>query len=162
MIRLKTAVLIACCLKTGAIIGGASKEDAGHLSRFGNYIGLAFQLQDDLLDVYGDPATFGKNIGGDILSDKKTFLLLNALISANEEQKAQLFFFSQPDNLFSPDEKIRAYTIIYDQLDLKEKTLQKMNSLYELAIRELSCLSVAQESLAELHKMANMLIQRKS
>ncbi|MDR0394475.1 MAG: polyprenyl synthetase family protein, partial [Tannerella sp.] len=73
MIRLKTAVLIACCLKTGAIIGGASEKDADHLYCFGIYLGLAFQLQDDLLDVYGDAKTFGKKIGGDILRDKKTF-----------------------------------------------------------------------------------------
>ena len=90
MIRLKTAVLLACSLKIGAITGGASKEDAANLYDFGINIGLAFQLQDDLLDVYGDTATFGKNIGGDITCNKKTFLLIHAFELASPEQKAVL------------------------------------------------------------------------
>ena len=87
MIRLKTAVLLACALKVGAMIGGASAADADALYDYGIHIGLAFQLQDDLLDVYGDPKTFGKNIGGDILCNKKTFLLISALSAASEEQR---------------------------------------------------------------------------
>jgi geranylgeranyl diphosphate synthase type II len=162
MIRLKTAVLIACCIKTGAIIGGASEKDAEHLYRFGIYTGLAFQLQDDLLDVYGDPQTFGKNIGGDILCDKKTFLLINAMMLASDAQKDQMAYFKNPANRFTPEDKITAYTSIYDQLHIKDITQQKMNSLYELAIQELMYLNVAPESLTEIKNMSNLLMQRES
>ncbi|MDR1524211.1 MAG: polyprenyl synthetase family protein [Tannerella sp.] len=161
MIRLKTAVLIACCMKAGAIIGGASEKDAEHLYRFGIYTGLVFQLQDDLLDVYGDVKTFGKNIGGDILCNKKTFLLINAMKLANEEQKAKMIYFRDQSNL-TPEEKICAYTDIYNRLHIKEITQQKMNSLYKLAINELACLHVDKESLAEINKISNKLMQRDS
>ncbi|MEE3426126.1 MAG: polyprenyl synthetase family protein, partial [Erysipelotrichaceae bacterium] len=87
MIRLKTSVLIACAVKIGAILAGASQKDQENLYKFGEQIGLAFQLQDDLLDVYGDPKVFGKNIGGDITSNKKTYMLINALNLANETQR---------------------------------------------------------------------------
>jgi geranylgeranyl diphosphate synthase type II len=162
MIRLKTAVLIACCIKTGAIIGGASEKDAEHLYRFGIYTGLAFQIRDDLLDVYGDTKTFGKNIGGDILCDKKTFLLINAMALADDKQKTQWAYFRNPANNYTPEEKINAYTRIYDQLHIKDLTLQKMNGLYELAVRELTNLDAPPDSLAELKKTGNLLIQRES
>ncbi len=162
MIRLKTAVLIACCIKTGAIIGGASEKDAEHLYNFGIYTGLAFQLQDDLLDVYGDSQTFGKNIGGDILCDKKTFLLINAMMLADDTQKMQMDYFKNPANRFAPEEKINTYTSIYNQLHIKDITQQKMNSLYKLAINELTYLTVAPESLTELKKMSNLLMLRES
>ena len=90
MIRLKTSVLLACALKMGAIQAGASAEDAENLYRFGEQMGLAFQLQDDYLDVYGDAATFGKRIGGDIVSNKKTYMLINAYNKANRAQRAEL------------------------------------------------------------------------
>ena len=109
MIRLKTAVLLACSLKIGAIICGASKEDADNLYDFGINIGLAFQLQDDLLDVYGDTATFGKNIGGDITCNKKTFLLIHAFELASPEQKATLNNWIGKTQ-FIPAEKIEAVT----------------------------------------------------
>jgi geranylgeranyl diphosphate synthase type II len=162
MIRLKTAVLIACCAKVGAIVGGASEEDAEHLYRFGIYMGLAFQLQDDLLDVYGDAETFGKNIGGDILCEKKTFLLINALALANEEQKAKMAFFKDPTNAYTPEEKIEAYTGVYNQLNIKALTQQKINSLHLLAVNELAHLNVDKDSLVEINKISNMLMQRES
>ncbi|MDR3250800.1 MAG: polyprenyl synthetase family protein [Tannerella sp.] len=162
MIRLKTAVLIACCLKTGAIVGGASENDAESLYRFGLNIGLAFQLQDDLLDVYGDADIFGKNIGGDILCDKKTFLLINATHLANEEQKSKLEFFRNPASAFNPEDKIRTFTEIYSQLNIKEITQNRMNNLYELALNELDSLEVSAESLSEIRKLSAMLMQRKS
>ena len=90
MIRLKTSVLLACAVKIGAILAGASKDDQDNLYKFGEQIGLAFQLQDDLLDVYGDPKVFGKNIGGDITSNKKTYMLINAVNRANPEQREEL------------------------------------------------------------------------
>ena len=90
MIRLKTSVLLACALKMGAILAGAPDEDADRLYRVGEQMGLAFQLQDDLLDVYGDPKVFGKAIGGDIASNKKTYMLINAFNRANDKQRAEL------------------------------------------------------------------------
>ena len=162
MIRLKTAVLIACCLKTGAIIGGASEKDAETLYRFGIYIGLSFQLQDDLLDVYGDSNTFGKNIGGDILCDKKTFLLINAVAHANEEQKSKMKYYSNPANTFAPAEKIQSYTDIYNKLNIKEITQLKINNLYEMAMSELVKLEVETEQLSELKKFSDILMQRES
>jgi geranylgeranyl diphosphate synthase type II len=162
MIRLKTAVLIACCMKVGAIVGGASEEDADHLYRFGIYTGLAFQLQDDLLDVYGDAGTFGKNIGGDILCNKKTFLLIHAMMLASEKQKARMAFFKNPSNGYTPEEKIDAYTDIYNQLHIKDIAQQKMNNLYKLAVNELTQLSVDKTSLAEINKISSMLMQRDS
>ena len=90
MIRLKTSVLLACALKIGAILAGASEEDADNLYRFGEKIGLAFQLQDDYLDVYGDEKVFGKAIGGDITSNKKTYMLINAFLRADASQRQEL------------------------------------------------------------------------
>ena len=95
MIRLKTAVLIACCLKSGALIGGASLVDANKLYQSGIYTGLAFQLQDDLLDTFGDSQTFGKNIGGDILCNKKTFLHIQMMKRASDTQKKISIPFNQ-------------------------------------------------------------------
>jgi geranylgeranyl diphosphate synthase type II len=160
MIRLKTAVLIACCLKTGAIIGGASEKDAEHLYRFGIFIGLAFQLQDDLLDVYGDEKTFGKNIGGDILCNKKTFLLINAMKSANQAQKNNMKYFENPLNKYKPEEKIKAFTEIYNQLNIQNLTREKINFYYEKAINELKKVKIAQAGLMELHKISEILMNR--
>ena len=162
MIRLKTAVLIACCLKAGAIIGGAPEKDAETLYRFGIYTGLSFQLQDDLLDVYGDTKTFGKNIGGDILCDKKTFLLINAVALANKEQNAEMKYYSNPSKTFTPEEKIQSFTKTYNQLNIKEITQNKINSLFDMAMNELHSLDVKAEQLSELKKFSNMLMLRES
>ena len=107
MIRLKTSVLLACALKMGAILADAPQEDAELLYRLGEQVGLAFQLQDDLLDVYGDPKVFGKAIGGDITSNKKTYMLINAYNRANDEQRKTVLKFGCPDkcklSIFSVD-----------------------------------------------------------
>ena len=161
MIRLKTAVLLACSLKTGAILGGASREDAENLYRFGINIGLAFQLQDDLLDVYGDTKTFGKNIGGDILCNKKTFLLINALRRAEGEQKAQLeHWIARKD--FDAAEKIAAVTNIYNVLGLKELSEAKMQTYYAEGMKNLAALSVPEERLAVLKEVTSRLMFRQS
>ena len=123
MIRLKTAVLLAASLKIGALSGGANETEAQALYDFGINIGIAFQLKDDLLDVYGDEATFGKNIGGDICCNKKTYLLINALNKAEGEQKESLKNWIEKDE-FNRTEKIKAVTSIYNQLKLKEKTVK--------------------------------------
>ncbi len=117
MIRLKTSVLIACATKIGAILAGASKEDQDNLYKFGEQIGLAFQLQDDLLDVYGDPKVFGKNIGGDITSNKKTYMLINALNLANEQQRKELLHWVTAEN-FDRDEKVKAVTRLYNEIGI--------------------------------------------
>jgi len=160
MIRLKTAVLIACCLKTGAILGGAPDEDAEHLYQFGIYVGLAFQLQDDLLDVYGHAETFGKNIGGDILCNKKTFLLINALNLADNKQKMAMNYFMKPSSVFEPEEKIGTYTKIFDQLNIRHITEERINKLYLQAMEELTKLSKNQTSLTELINFCNEIMQR--
>ena len=161
MIRLKTAVLLACSLKTGAILGGASREDAENLYRFGINIGLAFQLQDDLLDVYGDTKTFGKNIGGDILCNKKTFLLINALRRAEGEQKAQLeHWIARKDS--DAAEKIAAVTNIYNVLGLKELSEAKMQTYYAEGMKNLAALSVSEERLAVLKEVTSRLMFRQS
>ena len=112
MIRLKTSVLLSAALKIGAVLGDASEEDARKLYDFGIQMGLAFQLQDDYLDVYGDPKVFGKNIGGDILCNKKTFMLINALALGNPRQKEELDRWISCAE-YCPEEKIKAVTGIY-------------------------------------------------
>ena len=160
MIRLKTAVLIACCLKTGAILGGAPDKDADLLYQFGIFTGLAFQLQDDLLDVYGKTETFGKNIGGDILCNKKTFLLINAFNLADHKQKMVMDLFMNPSHSFTPEEKIKTFTEIYNQLNIKHITKQRINKLNALAMEELKKLTKNPASLIELKKYCSRLIQR--
>lgn len=161
MIRLKTAVLVACSLKAGALLGGASQADAERLYAFGINIGLAFQLQDDLLDVYGDTQVFGKNIGGDILCNKKTHLLINALKQASPGQQQILTdWMSKAD--FDPAIKIAAFTSIYNELRIKELTEAKMNAYYDIAFRNLDALQIPEEKTAELKEVCNKLIYRTS
>ncbi|MDR2917771.1 MAG: polyprenyl synthetase family protein [Tannerella sp.] len=163
MIRLKTAVLLACCLKTGAILGDAPEKDADLLYQFGIHIGLLFQLRDDLLDVYGDPATFGKNIGGDILCNKKTFLLIHAMNRASEKQKEIIAYYQTTDKSnFTPEEKIKTITSIYTDLGIKELTEQKMQEYYNKAMYDLSYLSVAPERLSILSEVAGNMMIRES
>ena len=161
MIRLKTAVLLACGLKMGAILGHASDMDAEHLYQFGINIGLAFQLQDDLLDVYGDTATFGKNIGGDISCNKKTCMLINALRLASPTQRVELDHWISKKT-FDPAEKIAAVTAIYNELQLKELSEQKIQAFYELAMNHLNALSVAPEKLAIIKEVSAHLMNRQS
>lgn len=161
MIRLKTAVLLACSLKTGALLGGASQEDASNLYAFGINIGLAFQLQDDLLDVYGDTATFGKNIGGDILCNKKTFLLINALRLANKEQVETLRSWMDKKE-FDPAQKIQAFTSIYNELQLKQLTENKIQAYYDASVENLNALQVAPEKLTILKEVCDHLMHRQS
>lgn len=119
MIRLKTSVLLACALKLGAVQAGASAEECDLLYKFGEKIGLAFQLQDDLLDVYGNYETFGKKIGGDILCNKKTYLLIKALEGADEEQRAELVRWISAKE-YVPEEKIAAVTSLYNQIGVRQ------------------------------------------
>lgn len=161
MIRLKTAVLLGCALKMGAILGNAPEADCEHLYQFGINIGLAFQLQDDLLDVYGDTATFGKNIGGDILCNKKTFMLINALRLATPEQQKELNGWISKKT-FNPMEKIAAVTALYDQLHLKALSESKIRYYYERAMKHLDNLTVAPAKLTVLKEVTERLMHRKS
>ena len=159
MIRLKTSVLLACALKIGAVLGGASKEDAQHLYRLGECIGLAFQLRDDYLDVYGDPKVFGKKIGGDILCNKKTYLYINALRLANKEQRAVLDYWASATDI-NPEEKIAAVTDIYNKVGLPEMSRAIEEHYYTLAKAELEMLSVSEEQKGVLRQFMGMLMER--
>lgn len=159
MIRLKTAVLLGCALKTGAIIAGSSGEDQIQLYNFGIHIGLAFQLKDDLLDVYGDEATFGKKIGGDILCNKKTYLLINAIAKAKDTDAEELFACLSKD-FENPNEKIRLVTEIYNRLNVKSICEDKMNLYFELAIANLDKIAVHDTKKQELRNLAYKLLSR--
>ncbi|MDD2283833.1 MAG: polyprenyl synthetase family protein [Paludibacter sp.] len=159
MIRLKTAVLLGCSLKTGAIIGGASEEDAQHLYDFGINIGLAFQLKDDLLDVYGNTEIFGKQVGGDILCNKKTYLLIHAQKAAQEDIKTKLhYWLNEPTP--DPGKKIREVTGIYNRLGVRKICEDAMSSYYEKAIAFLEKVSVPTNKKQELRKLAEKLMFR--
>ena len=144
MIRLKTSVLLACALKIGALLADAPKADADRLYRLGEQVGLAFQLQDDLLDVYGDPAVFGKAIGGDITSNKKTYMLINAVNRANAAQRSELMTWIEATN-FDRQEKVAAVTRLYDEIGIRQLCEQKINYYFDLASKTLDEVDVADE-----------------
>ena len=159
MIRLKTSVLLACALKIGAILAGASKEDADNLYRFGEQIGLAFQLQDDFLDVYGDTRVFGKAIGGDITSNKKTFMLINALNHANEEQRRQLESWISTTE-FDRDEKVAAVTRLYNEIGIDRMAQDKIAYYFEQSRKYLQAVSVDESRKVELAAYAQRMMNR--
>jgi geranylgeranyl diphosphate synthase type II len=159
MIRLKTAVLLAACLKIGAVLGGASGEDAEKLYNVGIGLGIAFQLKDDFLDIYGNPAVFGKNIGGDILCNKKTYLLIKALEQANESQTGELRKWLEMSQ-YNSKEKIAEVTRIYNQLGIKEICEDKMQMYYKQAIAALDTVTVHPEKKTELKNVAQQLMYR--
>lgn len=161
MIRLKTAVLVGACLGIGAQIGGASVEDVNHMYDFGVNLGLAFQLQDDILDVYGDEQKFGKQIGGDIMANKKTFLLLTALKKANGATATELqkwLAYAGDDN----SSKVKAVMDIYKSMNVKEIAEAKMESLYAEALLHLDALPIDQSRTQTLRKLASLLLLRES
>ena len=161
MIRLKTAVLLGFCLELGARLAGASEEDADHLRQFGTDIGLAFQLRDDLLDVYGDAATFGKRVGGDIVSDKKTFLLLTAQAQANESQRFILRqLIAQPT--IDADAKVQAVRGIYDELNIRPQTEALINDYFQDALQHLERVTAPSERKQPLYHLALQLMDREN
>ena len=161
MIRLKTSVLLACALKIGAILAGASKEDADNLYKFGEQIGLAFQLQDDLLDVYGDPKVFGKNIGGDITSNKKTYMLINAVNRANASQREELMRWIDAKQ-FDRNEKVAAVTRLYDEIGIRQLCEEKMEACYQLGLQYFDKVQVSSERKAILKAYAAAMMKRQS
>jgi geranylgeranyl diphosphate synthase type II len=161
MIRLKTAVLLGFALELGAVLAGASADDAEHLRQFGTDIGLAFQLRDDLLDVYGDAATFGKRVGGDIISDKKTYLLLTAQAQANAAQLAALGrHIGQPVN--DAEAKVQVVRGIYDELQIRPQTEVLINQYFEDALLHLGRISAPATRKEPLHHLALQLLERES
>ena len=159
MIRLKTSVLLACAVKMGAILADASAEDAENLYKFGEQIGLAFQLQDDFLDVYGDPAVFGKAIGGDITSNKKTFMLINAFNHATAEQKAELSKWIAATD-FDANEKIAAVTRIYNEIGIDRMAKEKIEFYFEESKRYLERVNLPEERKRELMSYTNDMMKR--
>jgi len=160
MIRLKTAVLLGCALKIGAITGGAGEKDAQLLYDFGIDIGLAFQLKDDLLDVYGNEATFGKKIGGDILCNKKTYLLIHALILAKADDASELQYWLNTTGENNATSKIEAVTSLYSKLGVKTICEDKMQYFYNKAIANLQKVSVLENKKHELRNLAEKLMFR--
>ncbi|HET6992987.1 MAG TPA: polyprenyl synthetase family protein, partial [Bacteroidia bacterium] len=136
MIELKTAVLLAASFEIGAICAGAEKTDAEKLYEFGKQVGIAFQLQDDILDVYGDADKFGKKVGGDIVANKKTYLLVRAFELANKYQKEELQHWSLASEKDAAA-KIDGVKTIYDQLGVRKSAEEEMHRHYKAGIKAL-------------------------
>lgn len=160
MIRLKTSVLLAGALKIGAILGGASEADTKLLYDFGVKMGLAFQLQDDYLDVYGDPVVFGKKIGGDILCNKKTYMLITALNLAEGEMRDELYRWIECTD-FNPEEKIAAVTAIYNKVGIAGLCEEQINKYYTEGLELLDKVSVEVGLKENLRTFVCQLMNRK-
>ena len=158
MITLKTSVLLACSLYTGAYIGGATANSLTHLYNFGKYMGIAFQIQDDYLDCYGDTEKFGKKIGGDIRKNKKTFLLIKALENADEKNKALI-----AELLASTSEdKVEKMLQVYEQTGAKEWTMELKQTYTKKAMESLDKVIVIDQRKEKLRELCNFLLNRQS
>lgn len=161
MIRLKTSVLLAASLQIGAIMAEAPQEDTELLYRFGEQMGLAFQLQDDYLDVYGDPKVFGKKIGGDILCNKKTYMLITALNRSNEQQRKELSYWLNSPNP-NPEEKISAVTAIYNEVGVLALCEQLIAEYFDKALQALQQVRLPEENKEALKHFALNLLKRQN
>jgi geranylgeranyl diphosphate synthase type II len=161
MIRLKTAVLLGFSLELGAILADAAAADCAALRQFGTNIGIGFQLKDDLLDAYADPDKFGKQVGGDIIANKKTFLLIKAIEMARGKQKAELMGWLAQKK-FRNEAKVKAVKSLYDSLRLPALAEKKMNYYFRKGYVTLQTLSCPEEDLALLKGFTNSLIARQS
>ena len=161
MIKLKTAVLLGFSLEFGAILAGASDKDCKALREFGTNIGIGFQLKDDLLDAYGDPKKFGKRVGGDIVANKKTFLLVKALEVAKEHDKVELERWLSSKE-FKNEEKVLSVTRIYDRLGIHALADKKIDSYFKKGFAKLNALSSSPKKSAGLREFAKALIERQS
>ncbi|ANQ51247.1 polyprenyl synthetase family protein [Flammeovirga sp. MY04] len=159
MIRLKTAVLIGFALRLGALIGGASDEQSLVVEEFGVNVGLGFQLKDDILDVYADPEKFGKQVGGDIISNKKTLMLINALQQAQGDDAKELNAWIEATN-FDKSEKVKAVTDIYNRLGIKELATAKSNEYFDKGFAALDRLDVPEEKKQLLREFGVYLLNR--
>lgn len=158
MITLKTAVLLGCALKVGALIGGANTNDANHLYEFGKNIGIAFQLQDDILDSFGEGDKVGKKIGGDIAANKKTILLIEALNSATGDDKDELYYWLGAKS----EEKIEAVLKLYAKYKVRDKAEQLKEQYLQLAFEHLKQISIPNENKLLLKQTAIDLMERMS
>ena len=161
MIRLKTSVLLGGALKIGALIGGADLADAELLHSFGEHLGIAFQLQDDILDVYGDPDKFGKQVGGDILSNKKTYLLIKALELADSGQANQLNNWINSKNI-DGEQKVSAVTELYNQLNVRQYAENEMETHAEKAFKALDKINLPAGQKQYLRYFADGLLVREN
>ncbi|MGB3465212.1 MAG: polyprenyl synthetase family protein [Cyclobacteriaceae bacterium] len=159
MIRLKTAVLLGFSLELGGILAGFDEEATDLIREFGINIGIGFQLKDDLLDVYGDKDKFGKQVGGDIVSNKKTYLLINALKEAKGEQQEKLQDWLTREK-FENDEKVAAVTAIYEELGIREMTRSQINRYFDKGFAALEKLNISKERKKPLVDFTNYLINR--
>ncbi|RYF13129.1 MAG: polyprenyl synthetase family protein [Flavobacteriales bacterium] len=157
MIRLKTAVLLGGAMKLGAIVGGANEKNADLLYQFGENLGIAFQLQDDILDVYGDPEKFGKQVGGDIISNKKTFLHLNAKALINAEETKVLL--GKHENAA---QKVSAVTQLYNSYGIRELSNAKMEQYLAKAYQALNELAVQEDRKTNLRELTKQIMERES
>ncbi len=159
MIRLKTAVLLAGAMKIGALVASATEEQIIHAYNCGMNLGMAFQIQDDYLDTYGDANLFGKTIGGDILSNKKTFLLVHAMEVLPPSLKEQLFSeMDQP--VPDKEKKIAAIRELFNNANIPEVAKEKMNSYYEVGMKELKLTGVPPERRVIIEELAEKLVSR--
>ena len=159
MIRLKTSVLLAACAQIGTVLGGATDRDSALMYDFGEKVGLAFQLQDDLLDVYGDPAVFGKKIGGDILCNKKTYLYINTYRLASPSQREELDRWAVYDGV-DPDSKIAGVRAIYDAVGVKELSENLISSLFDEGLGRLEEVSLPESRKKVIRDYAKSLMNR--
>jgi geranylgeranyl diphosphate synthase, type II len=159
MIRLKTAVLLASSLKLGAMVADAPEKIANQLYEFGLNLGIAFQLQDDLLDAFADQDKFGKRIGGDIVSNKKTFLLLKALEISDSSGKLFIQHWISKKE-FDADEKIQAITDVYNKLDIRKITEEYIDGFYQRALNVFEEIKLEHEKKAGLLQVANLIMNR--
>lgn len=157
MITYKTAVLLGCSLQMGAICANASEEDQKHLYEFGKHVGIAFQILDDVLDVYADDSKFGKQVGGDIISNKKTFLLLKAFELADDTQKSKLFNEMNNSNY---ELKVKEITAIYNQLNIKELSTREADKHTQIALTHLDKIQANPEKKEALKEFAIHLLNR--
>ena len=162
MIRLKTAVLLGCALSMGGAIAGASDEDIHHLQKFGENVGIAFQLQDDILDTFGDAETFGKRIGGDIIQNKKTYLYLKALELADNDQKAELLKLYSDSIYLDENEKILTVKSIFESVVVREYATQLMDAYNHLGISHLEAINVDPSKKKALLDLCDILLNRNS
>lgn len=158
MITLKTSVLLAASLQMGAILGGADEQDQQHLYEFGKNLGIAFQLQDDYLDAFGDPEKFGKQVGGDIIANKKTFLLIHALEQADVKTKEELIKLMEEN----PSDKVPQVLKIFRSCGVDQWANEQKNHFFNLAMNHLQALKVEETRKKPLIELAGYLIQREN
>jgi geranylgeranyl diphosphate synthase, type II len=156
MIELKTSVLLAASLKLGAILGGAGEGNQQHIYQFGRNLGIAFQVQDDFLDAFGDPEKFGKQVGGDILANKKTFLQIKALEAANMQQREELYQLMQSN----PTDKVQRVLAIFRQCGVDDWARELKEKYINAAFRNLEDIAVVSKRKEPLRELAEFLVKR--